>query len=209
MNNNDITRHTISVLVDNLPGVLSRVTGLFSGRGFNIECLAVAETLDPKVSRITMVTSGSPELIEQVTKQLRKLVNTIKVQDLTETDFVEREMALIRVKAEPQFRRGDPPYRGHFPLQGGRRKPQLLHDRGNGQRRQAAGHSQSSRAIRRRGDRSHRQNRPGAGQEIAPIPNPVPARLSAWRTGRPYRRRPGNTHWRAAASQGEHDANLL
>ena len=96
----DISRRTISVLVDNEPGVLSRVTGLFSGRGFNIESLSVAETLDPKVSRITLVTSGSPEIIEQIIKQLRKLINTIKVVDLTETSFVEREMALIKVRAE-------------------------------------------------------------------------------------------------------------
>jgi acetolactate synthase-1/3 small subunit len=99
-----ISTHTVSVLVDNEPGVLSRVTGLFSGRGFNIESLAVAETLDPKVSRITLVTSGSPEIIEQIIKQLRKLINTIKVMDLTGDDFVEREMALIKVKADPGAR---------------------------------------------------------------------------------------------------------
>jgi acetolactate synthase I/III small subunit len=104
MPNNDHSTRTISVLVDNEPGVLSRVTGLFSGRGFNIESLSVAETTDPAVSRITLVTSGSPMIIEQIIKQLRKLINTIKVVDLTETDFVEREMALIRVKAEPANR---------------------------------------------------------------------------------------------------------
>jgi acetolactate synthase-1/3 small subunit len=97
--NNNLKR-TISVLVDNEPGVLSRVTGLFSGRGFNIESLSVAETLDPKVSRITLVTSGSPEIIEQIIKQLRKLVNTIKVVDLTNTPFVERQMALVRVRTD-------------------------------------------------------------------------------------------------------------
>ncbi|MBU2549249.1 MAG: acetolactate synthase small subunit [Proteobacteria bacterium] len=93
-------RRTISVLVDNEPGVLVRVTGLFSGRGFNIESLSVAETMDPGVSRITLVTSGSPAIVEQIVKQLRKLINVIKVVDLTETEFVEREMALIRVRAE-------------------------------------------------------------------------------------------------------------
>lgn len=101
---NKENKRTISVLVDNEPGVLSRVTGLFSGRGFNIESLSVAETLDPAVSRITLVTSGSPAIIEQVIKQLRKLINIIKVVDLTETRFVEREMALIKVKAEPGSR---------------------------------------------------------------------------------------------------------
>lgn len=97
-------RHTISVWVDNIPGVLSRVTGLFSGRGFNIESLCVAETLDPEVSRITLVTSGDEQIIEQIIKQLRKLINAIKVVDLTTLDHVEREMALVKVKAEDRSR---------------------------------------------------------------------------------------------------------
>jgi acetolactate synthase-1/3 small subunit len=97
-------RHTISVWVDNTPGVLSRVTGLFSGRGFNIESLCVAETLDPEVSRITLVSSGDEQIIEQIIKQLRKLINVIKVVDLSELDHVEREMALVRVKAEDKSR---------------------------------------------------------------------------------------------------------
>jgi len=99
-----VMRHTISVWVDNLPGVLSRVTGLFSGRGFNIESLCVAETMDPEVSRITLVTSGDQQIIEQIIKQLRKLINVIKVVDLTTLDHVEREMALVRVKAEDRSR---------------------------------------------------------------------------------------------------------
>ena len=93
-------RHTISVWVDNIPGVLSRVTGLFSGRGFNIESLCVAETMDPEVSRITVVSSGDEQITEQIIKQLRKLINVIKVVDLSEQDHVEREMALVTVKAE-------------------------------------------------------------------------------------------------------------
>jgi acetolactate synthase-1/3 small subunit len=92
------------VWVDNLPGVLSRVTGLFSGRGFNIESLCVAETMDPEVSRITLVTSGDEQIIEQIIKQLRKLINVIKVVDLTPLEHVEREMALVRVKAEDRSR---------------------------------------------------------------------------------------------------------
>jgi acetolactate synthase-1/3 small subunit len=92
-------RHTISLLVDNQPGVLSRIAGMFSGRGFNIESLCVAETIDPLVSRITLVTRGDELIIEQINKQLNKLVNVIKVQDLTGTNFVERETALIKVKA--------------------------------------------------------------------------------------------------------------
>ncbi len=93
-------KHTLSLLVDNEPGVLSRVTGLFSGRGFNIESLCVAETLDPQISRITLVTSGDEMIMEQIIKQLRKLINVIKVTDLSETQSVYREMALIKVKAD-------------------------------------------------------------------------------------------------------------
>lgn len=97
-------RHVISVWVDNEPGVLSRVTGLFSGRGFNIDSLCVAPTIDPEVSRITLVTFGNEMIIEQIIKQLRKLINVIKVVDLTPTDHVEREMALVKVKAEDRQR---------------------------------------------------------------------------------------------------------
>ena len=97
-------KHTISVLLQNKPGVLSRVTGLFSGRGFNIESLSVAETLDTGVSCLTLVTRGPDEIIEQITKQLHKLIDVIKVVDVSESEFVEREMALIRVKAESHTR---------------------------------------------------------------------------------------------------------
>jgi len=97
-------RHTISVLVENRFGVLSRVSGLFSGRGYNIESLTVAETLDPTVSKMTIVTSGNDQVIEQITKQLNKLVDVIKVTDLTSTDHVEREMALVKVSAEGEER---------------------------------------------------------------------------------------------------------
>ena len=97
-------KHTVSLLVDNEPGVLSRVTGLFSGRGFNIESLCVAETLDPSVSRITLVTRGDDAVAEQIKKQLNKLVNVLKVQDLTGTEYVEREMALIKVQARAESR---------------------------------------------------------------------------------------------------------
>ena len=97
-------KHTISLLVDNEPGVLARVSGLFSGRGFNIESLCVAETLDPSISRITLVTRGDDAVAEQITKQLNKLINVIKVTDLTATECVEREMALIKVSAKADFR---------------------------------------------------------------------------------------------------------
>src|SRR4030042_6140094 len=97
-------KHTFSVLVENQPGVPSRVTGLFSGRGFNIESLCVAETLDPEVSRITVVSTGDEQITEQIIKQLHKLINVIKVVDLSEVEHVEREMALVTVKAEDKSR---------------------------------------------------------------------------------------------------------
>lgn len=97
-------KHVLSILVDNEPGVLSRIAGLFSGRGYNIDSLCVAETTDPKVSRITLVTKASLPVIEQIEKQLNKLINVIKVHDLTGKEYVEREMALIKVVAKPEHR---------------------------------------------------------------------------------------------------------
>ena len=92
-------RHVLSLLVENEAGALSRIAGLFSARGFNIGSLTVAPTEDPTVSRMTIVTSGSNAIIEQVTKHLNKLVDVIKVVDLNETDYVERELMLVKVKA--------------------------------------------------------------------------------------------------------------
>ncbi len=97
-------RHTLSVLLQNKPGVLSRVTGLFSGRGFNIESLSVAPTIEKEVSCLTLVTTGDGAIVEQITKQLHKLIDVIKVTDMSEHEYVEREMALIRVKAESSSR---------------------------------------------------------------------------------------------------------
>ncbi|MDZ7642595.1 MAG: acetolactate synthase small subunit [Desulfurivibrio sp.] len=97
-------RHTISVLLQNKPGVLSRVTGLFSGRGFNIDSLSVSETLEKDVSCLTLVTHGDEAIIEQITKQLHKLIDVIKVTDMVEHEHVEREMVLLRVKAESESR---------------------------------------------------------------------------------------------------------
>lgn len=93
-------KHTLSVTVENEPGVLSRVAGLFSGRGFNIESLNVGPTLEPGVSRMTITTEGDQQIIEQIVKQLRKLVTVIKVRDLTELKAVAREMLLVKVNAE-------------------------------------------------------------------------------------------------------------
>jgi len=103
-NGSEPRKHTIAVLVENKFGVLSRVAGLFSARGYNIESLSVGETLDPTVSRMTIVVHGDEFIIEQVMKQLHKLIDVIKVSDLTDDDHVERELMLIRVNAEPQHR---------------------------------------------------------------------------------------------------------
>ncbi|HXG22470.1 MAG TPA: acetolactate synthase small subunit [Methylomirabilota bacterium] len=97
-------RHTISILVENEFGVLARVAGLFSGRGFNIKSLTVAETLDPTVSRITLVTEGDDQIVEQITKQLNKLICVIKVIDFQDSIHVEREMALIKVSVDERTR---------------------------------------------------------------------------------------------------------
>jgi acetolactate synthase-1/3 small subunit len=94
----------ISIQVENKFGVLSRVAGLFSGRGFNIESLSVGTTTDPTMSQMTIVTDGDERIIEQIVKQLNKLIDVIKVVDLTENEFVEREMALIKVHARGEDR---------------------------------------------------------------------------------------------------------
>ena len=104
MVNGDGKRHILSMLVDNQPGVLSRVAGLFSGRGFNIDSLCVSETADPEISRITMVAVGDLSILEQIKKQLNKLINVIKVWDFTDTEFVQRETALLKVRAKPESR---------------------------------------------------------------------------------------------------------
>ena len=97
-------RHILSLLVENEAGTLSRVSGLFSARGFNIESLTVAPTEDPTVSRMTIVTSGSDAIIEQITKHLNRLVDVIKVVDLNESEHIERELMLVKVKAAASSR---------------------------------------------------------------------------------------------------------
>jgi len=92
-------RHIVSVLLENEPGALSRVVGLFSARGYNIEALTVAPTEDPSLSRMTVVTAGSDDVIEQITKHLNRLIEVVKVVDLTEGEFTERELMLIKVRA--------------------------------------------------------------------------------------------------------------
>jgi acetolactate synthase-1/3 small subunit len=92
-------RHIISLLMENEAGALSRVAGLFSSRGYNIESLTVAATEDATLSRMTLVTAGSDDVIEQITKQLNKLIEVVKVVDLSEGDHIERELMLIKVRA--------------------------------------------------------------------------------------------------------------
>lgn len=96
--------HIISAQVENKAGVLARVAGLFSARGYNIESLSVAPTLDPTVSMITVVTQGDDRIIEQIIKQLNKVVEVLKVVDLTETNFLDRETALIKIHTRPEHR---------------------------------------------------------------------------------------------------------
>jgi acetolactate synthase-1/3 small subunit len=97
-------RHTISILVENKFGVLTRVAGLFSGRGYNIDSLNVAPTHDPKLSRMTIVTTGDEATLEQIVKQLNKLPNVIKVQNFSEGEYVDRELVLVKVAVDPKSR---------------------------------------------------------------------------------------------------------
>jgi len=97
-------RHIISILMENEAGALSRVAGLFSARGYNIESLTVAPTEDPSLSRMTLVTSGTDEIIEQITKQLNKLIDVVKLMDMTGGPHIEREMMLIKVRAQGEQR---------------------------------------------------------------------------------------------------------
>ena len=97
-------RHTLSVLVENKFGVLTRIAGMFSGRGFNIDTLNVGPTLDPSTSRMTIVVRGDDSVLDQVTKQLRKLVDVIELQDFNEGQSVDRELVLLRVSVNHQTR---------------------------------------------------------------------------------------------------------
>lgn len=96
--------HIISVLVENRFGVLAHIAGLFSGRGFNIDSLAVGETHDPSISRMTIVVRGDDSVVEQILKQLNRLVDVINVQDLTEQSYVDRELMLVKVETNAQTR---------------------------------------------------------------------------------------------------------
>src|SRR3974390_1739565 len=112
-------RHIISVLLENEAGALSRVAGLFSARGYNIESLTVAPTEDASLSRMTIVTTGSDEVIEQITKQLNKLIEVVKVVDLSDGDHIERELMLVKVRAigkdREEMKRTADIFRGSIP----------------------------------------------------------------------------------------------
>jgi acetolactate synthase-1/3 small subunit len=97
-------RHILSILIENEAGALSRVAGLFSARAYNIESLTVAATEDPSLSRMTIVTTGSEEVIEQITKQVNKLIDVVKIVDLSESAHIERELMLIKVRATEKDR---------------------------------------------------------------------------------------------------------
>ena len=97
-------RHIISILIENESGALSRVAGLFSARGYNIESLTVAPTEDPSLSRMTLVTRGSEEIIEQITKQLNKLIDVVKLIDLAESAHIERELMMVKIKTTEEMR---------------------------------------------------------------------------------------------------------
>lgn len=97
-------RHIISILIENESGALSRVAGLFSARGYNIESLTVAPTEDPSLSRMTLVTSGNDEIIEQITKQLNKLIDVVKLIDLAESSHIERELMLVKIRTTHETR---------------------------------------------------------------------------------------------------------
>ena len=100
--NMDNKKHILSLLVENEPGVLARISGLFSGRGFNIESLCVAETNEENVSRVTLVTIGDMNILEQIKKQLNKLISVVKVLEFTGTPYVQRELVLIKIKAKQE-----------------------------------------------------------------------------------------------------------
>lgn len=97
-------RHIITLLVENRAGVMARIAGLIAAKGYNIDSLTVGETLDPSVSRMTLVVRGSDSVVEQAVKQLNRLIDVIRVSDLTDEEFVERELVLVKVKARPDAR---------------------------------------------------------------------------------------------------------
>jgi len=147
-------RHVLSVLVENEPGVLSRVAGLFSGRGFNIDSLNVAPTLEEGVSHMTITTYGDSQILEQIMKQLHKIVTVIKVMDFADMPAIEREMMFVKVQAEGPAR--SEILRGDLPLQGGGRQLQRDDHRGHRRPRQAGRHPEPAAPLRHQGSGPYR-----------------------------------------------------
>ena len=157
-------RHTLSVLVEDKPGVLARVSGLFSRRGFNIESLAVGPTEHPDVSRMTIVVAVEDFPLEQVTKQLNKLVHVIKIVELEPTQSVQRELLLVKVRADPTVRSQVLETVAAVPRQGRRRHARVADHRGHGHRGQDRGPAANAGALRhpRDGAVGHGRRRPRA-----------------------------------------------
>ena len=130
-------RHIISVLLENESGALSRVVGLFSQRGYNIETLTVAPTEDPTLSRMTIVTMGDERVLEQIQKQLHKLVDVLKVCDLSEGEHIEREIALVKARAAGGARDELKRLAGYLPRPDRRRHPRAVHGAAGGHQREA------------------------------------------------------------------------
>ena len=171
-------RHIVSVLLENEPGALSRVVGLFSARGYNIETLTVAPTEDPSLSRMTIVTAGSDDVIEQITKHLNRLIEVVKVVDLTEGEFTERELMLIKVRAtgreRDEMKRMADIFRGRII------DVTHVHDRADRQHLEDRRLHSRARPGLDPGDGSYRQlgNRPGGAG--APRLTSMPARSWLW-----------------------------
>ena len=145
-------KHVLSVLVENKPGVLTRIAGLFARRGFNIDTLAVGPTEDESVSRVTITLDGASHPIDQVTKQLHKLVNVIKIRDLEPEETIAREMALFKVSADGNSRARDHAARGHLPRADHRRVEPHGDDRDHRHRGQDRGLREHGAPVRPRRD---------------------------------------------------------
>ena len=159
-------RHTISILVENKFGVLARIAGMFSGRGFNIDTLNVGPTLDATASRMTIVVRGDDKVLEQVTKQLEKLVDVIDVQDFRDEEYVDRELVLLRVTADVEDARRSHADLRYFPRQDHRRAARNPRHRSNRHRRQDDQVSHADGPLRHQGTHAHRQGRAARAQKI-------------------------------------------
>ena len=177
-------KHILSVLVENKPGVLSRVTGLISRRGFNIESLTVAPTEDPTMSRLTAIVNADEVGYEQITKQLHKLVSVYKISDLTDEAAIERELALFKVTA--------PPERRHEIIEIANVFRAKIVDRTHGRRKQARRHGGSVPRLWHQADHANRQDSHGTQQQRAVTGPLAPPPRNLRRGIRP--RRPIATH---------------